>query len=126
MHPHQLNFTSLIESTKNNESTMTLALTPEEIEQLQFILKKYLPSTAEVWVFGSRVSGKNKPFSDVDLLIKDHNKIDRKIMNALDYALEESAFPFKVDLVDWQSINESFKKTFEQQPRIPLLFSFTR
>ncbi len=52
------------------------------------ILKNILPKNAKVWVFGSRVKGTVRKASDL---------------------------PYKVDVVDLQSIDENFKKIINQQ-----------
>jgi predicted nucleotidyltransferase len=45
-----------------------LAVKPDDLKTVLTILRRYIPDR-EVWAFGSRVSGKVKPFSDLDLAI---------------------------------------------------------
>ncbi len=47
---------------------MPLDVKPEHLEMVQAILRTHLPER-EVWAFGSRVNGKAKPASDLDLCV---------------------------------------------------------
>lgn len=72
------------------------------------ILSRHIPGKV-VWAFGSRVNGRAKPFSDLDLLIKSNDPIDSVTLFNLKDALSESDLPFRVDIVEWNSISEEFK-----------------
>jgi len=76
------------------------------------ILKKYVPG-CEVRVFGSRITTKTKKYSDLDLVIVGREKIVRKTMVLLKEAFEESDLSFRVEVLDWNGISESFKKVIE-------------
>lgn len=73
------------------------------------ILKKYFKNE-KYFVFGSRANNKNlKAFSDLDIAIQSVGKLE---LSDLTKALEElssSDLPFKVDLVDLNSISEEFR-----------------
>lgn len=88
-------------------------LNAEQKKIVLSILKKYF-ANEKFFIFGSRASGKNlKPFSDLDIAIQSSNKIS---MTTLAKTLEEFAasdLPFKVDLIDLQSISEEFKKNIK-------------
>ena len=65
-------------------------------------LKNYLTSTlphAKIYLFGSRARGEATPYSDVDIAIKS-DTLDFKEFAKIRFAIEESNFPYKVDLVD--------------------------
>ncbi len=86
------------------------------------ILKKYA-LLYEVWAFGSRVHGRNlKKFSDLDLVVQQKNnpkqKIDKKILQDLKNAFEESNIPYKVDIIDWAVINDDFKQIILKEYKI--------
>jgi len=72
---------------------------------LKSILAKY---DYNFYVFGSRITDKAKKFSDLDLLYFDD--IDDKIIAKLQEEFEESDLPYKVDLVNYNLCDESFKK----------------
>lgn len=90
----------------------SLDLTPAQRETLQSIVEKHLPN-ATVWAYGSRVKGTSRPTSDLDLVV--FTPPDRaRDVSQLREALEESSFPFRVDLFVWDDIPESFRPTIEQ------------
>lgn len=63
-----------------------------------------------VYIFGSRATGKNHPFSDVDILIEGEVSVenDSKI-GAIKELFEESNFPYKIDLVNEKHLAESYR-----------------
>ena len=79
---------------------------------LQF-LQQFLPEVG-VWAFGSRVKGSARATSDLDLVIFS-NPGQKSQVFALQEALEESSLPFKVDLLVWDEIPETFKANIRQQ-----------
>ena len=78
------------------------------------ILLNYLPS-ARVSVFGSRVKGTAKKFSDLDLSVNNSGPIDLKVLADLEEAFAESDLPIKVDIVDWHRISEAFQQHINEQ-----------
>jgi len=91
-------------------------LDDKDLKQVRVILKKHLPEH-EIWLFGSRVHGKNlKPFSDIDLAIIQPTT-NRQMMQLAD-AFSESDLPYKVDIIDWNNIDENFKKIIKIQYEI--------
>ena len=79
---------------------MTLDLTPEQKSIVLDILRAYVPRH-EVWVFGSRIKGTSKPYSDLDLAIITQHPLSLDILAALRDAFSSSDLPWKVDIVDW-------------------------
>jgi predicted nucleotidyltransferase len=72
---------------------------------------------ASVYLFGSRATGRHHPYSDVDLLYS--GEIPGIVMSEVKEAIEESSFPFKVDIVRDSELAESYRPTVIQQ-MIPL------
>lgn len=62
----------------------------------------------EVFIFGSRTQGKAREYSDVDIALKAYNKIPLSDILKIKTAFEDSTFPYKVDVVDLNSIDEKF------------------
>ena len=83
-------------------------LKPEHLDEVKRILYQYFPSS-EVRLYGSRTKGKARKDSDIDLVLVDKEKIDWRKLEAAKDAFSLSNLPFKVDILDWQSISESFK-----------------
>lgn len=77
------------------------------------ILQKHLPEI-EIKAFGSRVSGKAKPYSDLDLVIMGNQKVDPHVLAQLKEDFEESDIPFRVEILDGCDITDDFKKSIEQ------------
>jgi len=88
-------------------------LSPEHLALVRQILADHLPAV-EVRAFGSRVTGKSRPYSDLDLVIMSREKIDRPILYRLEEAFEASVLPFRVDVLDWQRLSGSFQRMIEQ------------
>ncbi len=91
-----------------------LHLTDSELNQVQQILKKHV-SEFVIWAFGSRVTGKAKKFSDLDLVIMTNDVFDIKKLFALKNDFSESNLPFKVDIVIWSDLDKDFKKIIENK-----------
>lgn len=80
-----------------------LNIEPKHLEIAQGILKKY---PYDFYVFGSRVTGKAKKLSDLDLCY--FASIPLKELLKLEDDFEESDLPYKVDLVDLNKCGKEF------------------
>lgn len=67
----------------------------------------------EVIAFGSRVHGKAKPYSDLDLAIRGAARLSIARLAALKEAFEESELTIRVDILDWQVISPEFRAVIE-------------
>ncbi len=76
------------------------------------ILNCFVPE-AEIIVFGSRIHGTAKPWSDLNLAIKVESLLDWKLLAEIKETFQESELPFRVDVLDWNDITESFRKAIE-------------
>jgi uncharacterized protein len=84
-------------------------VTDEQLILIKNLLSKY-PNTV---VYGSRVKGNNKKFSDLDICLKD--SISAYEHELLVEKFEKSALPFRVDLTEFDKVSESFKKIIESE-----------
>lgn len=91
-------------------------LTKDQCVLIESILRHHLPKNTEIWVFGSRTTSHHKPFSDLDLFIKSVSSINKNSLTQCEYTLEASSFPYKVDLLDWSSVNKKFRQVIENNP----------
>jgi len=66
---------------------------------------------ADVYIFGSRITGKFHPHSDVDVLysISGKRQIPLHEISNIKEAIEESRFPFTVDLVNEDDLAVSYR-----------------
>lgn len=83
-------------------------LKQDELLLIQSILEAFVPNHS-AWLFGSRTTQTIKPYSDVDLAIMTQHPLPTGVMAALSSAFTESDLPYKVDLVDWSTLDETFK-----------------
>lgn len=84
-------------------------LTESQLKLVQSILAEQLPRIP-VWVFGSRIKGTAKTYSDLDLALLTDKPLSIRQLRKLEEAFIDSSLPFKVDLIDWASCSESFKQ----------------
>ena len=72
----------------------------ETIEDLRkFLVDFFEGEEVGIFLFGSRARGDNSPFSDIDVAFLSSKDISDKL-TLLREIIEESNFPYKVDLVD--------------------------
>lgn len=90
-----------------------LELTPQELAEVKRILLVHVPDRT-VYAFGSRVRGKAKPFSDLDLAVMGETPLEFSQLSALKDAFAESNLPFRVDVIDWADTSESFRRIIEE------------
>ena len=82
-------------------------------EIVRSILQKHVPHCA-VWAFGSRAKWKAKEYSDLDLAIITDQPLSLDVSASLSDEFSESDLPWKVDVVDWATTSESFRKIIER------------
>lgn len=78
------------------------------------ILARHLPG-CEVRMFGSRVRGTARAYSDIDLVVMGSQAVPESVMSNLRDAFAESDLPYRVDLIDWNQITPEFRKIIEEQ-----------
>jgi type I restriction enzyme S subunit len=88
-------------------------ISPQNWQIVRDILQHHVPEL-EVWAFGSRAQCTAKPFSDLDIAIIGSEKRSVGLVAEVREAFQESALPFKVDIVDWAATDERFRKIIEQ------------
>ena len=76
------------------------------------ILRQHVPHL-EVWAFGSRARWTAKKYSDLDLAVLTDKPLPPATAADLRTAFDESTLPIKVDVVDWSTISDSFRKIIE-------------
>ncbi len=86
---------------------------PDHLEIIRAILCSHVPAR-KVWAFGSRVTWTAKTYSDLDLVILGNEPLDLGVLASLKEDFSESDLPWKVDVVDWASISESFRKIIKK------------
>ena len=86
---------------------------PADLETVRRILREHTPRL-EVCAFGSRVSWTARETSDLDLALMTAEPLSIARMAKLKAAFTASDLPFRVDIVDWASTSENFRKVIER------------
>lgn len=89
-------------------------LNPKHFEIVQHILAKHVPGS-EVRAFGSRVKWTAKDYSDLDLAVVGSKPLTLRQGRQLAEAFEESDLPIRVDVLDWHTISEEFKRIIAEE-----------
>ncbi len=63
---------------------------------------------ARVYIFGSRATGKNREFSDLDILYSIKDKPPLHTIGQIKDDIEDSHLPIKVDIVDLDELAPSY------------------
>jgi predicted nucleotidyltransferase len=92
----------------------SVTITEEELRIVDAILTEHVPDAA-VWAFGSRVTGRARPYSDLDLVIETDEPLRLAAIAALREAFTESELPWKVDLLDWSTISDDLRAEIRSQ-----------
>ena len=77
------------------------------------ILCRHAPRPCRVWAFGSRVRGRARRFSDLDLAFDAGRPLTFRDTAPLADAFDESDLPWRVDIVDLVTCSETFRREIE-------------
>ncbi len=77
------------------------------------ILQEHVPAL-EVWAFGSRARRTAKPYSDLDLVLITQKPLSLEELANVTHAFDSSDLSIHVDVVDWATTSETFRKIIEQ------------
>ena len=89
-------------------------LAPSHLRTVRQLLAGLAPE-CEVRVFGSRVAGNAKPYSDLDIVLIGGRRLPSVRVSALREAFAESDLPIRVDVLDWHAIPESFRNIITER-----------
>lgn len=92
-----------------------LHLRTSELAQLRQLLARYVPQ-AQVWAYGSRVTGQSHDTSDLDVVLRNPSDLKLPLENFWDLkeAVQNSTIAILVDLHDWAHLPEAFHRNIEQ------------
>jgi predicted nucleotidyltransferase len=90
-----------------------LDLSPRELAIVRDILRRHVPALA-VRAFGSRVKGTARRYSDLDLAVIAATPLPLSVRGALQEDFSESDLPFRVDVLDWATTNQAFRRIIEK------------
>ena len=92
-----------------------LYLEGKYLRALQVLLKEHV-SDAEIWAYGSRVTGQAHSGSDLDLVLRHATDLTKEVPNWLNLkrALQESTIPILIDLHLWWQLPKAFQENIKQ------------
>ncbi|MCB0307821.1 MAG: nucleotidyltransferase domain-containing protein [Bdellovibrionales bacterium] len=76
------------------------------------VIRAYLPK-CKILAFGSRIQGNARKYSDLDLAIDCKKLVPLLELGHLREVFSESNLLFKVDLVDFQSVDPNFQQIIQ-------------
>lgn len=91
-----------------------LDLRADHLRLVQDILQSHVPGI-EVRAFGSRVTDRAKPHSDLDLALIADQPTPHLTLALLEAAFSDSDLPFRVDVVDWATLSPHFRRIVAQR-----------
>ena len=93
-----------------------LDLPPAYRRMLIELLATHAPD-AEVWAYGSRVNGQAHEGSDLDLVVRNPDRLaaPQTRLHLLRDALTESDLPILVEVLDWARIPEDMRREIARQ-----------
>ena len=89
-------------------------LQPAQLQEIRRILAEHAPD-CEVRAFGSRINGRAQKYSDLDLALVRKERINWRKLEALKDAFAESDLPMMIDVLDWNSISDEFRRVIEDE-----------
>ena len=93
---------------------MKFGLTPDQYEFIhRTVVIPLAAKGGSVWCYGSRARGDHRPFSDLDLMVDSTTDLSPEVGHIRE-RLDESNFPFKVDLVQLSEFAKSYRPGFEK------------
>ena len=90
---------------------------PQAREIVLDVLARHLPDR-EVRLMGSRLTGGAKPFSDLDLIVIGDEPLALGTLAELRDAFDDSDLPFVVDIIEWSSASEAFRRVMAESGQL--------
>lgn len=82
---------------------------PDNVTKSLAILKERLDDDSNIFIFGSRAQKNHKPSSDWDIGFTQKRPLELYEFLLLKKEIRESAWPLKVDVVDFSRVTDDFK-----------------
>ncbi len=81
------------------------------LQEIRHIIFRFLnPREYKVFIFGSRALGSGRKFSDIDIGIEGDQPMPSHMLMNIEEAFEESNIPYTVEVVDFSTVSDDFKK----------------
>mgnify|MGYP001564578348 CR=1 FL=1 len=73
-------------------------------------VQKYMGNDVQVFIFGSRATGTNRKWSDVDIGVLGQDKVPGDKLFLIEDDIADTDIPYRVDVVDFKTIAPEFAK----------------
>lgn len=93
-------------------SSKKIDLSDEVIKELIRILKA--ASAPNGILFGSRVTGKSRKNSDIDICIRSEDGVPHSLLGTLSELAEESSIPYIVEFSDYEALPDNFRAQIDR------------
>ena len=93
---------------------MNHGIDEESKRKIIAVVSALFPS-AEIYLFGSRARGTHSQWSDIDIALKENEKISRYAIAEAVSMLEASNMPYKIDIVDFNSVTSDMRESIEDE-----------
>ena len=86
------------------------------LREIKEIVFRFIPKNqARVYLYGSWARGEERPTSDIDIGVCPLQEISPALLSDLSEALEESAVPYRVEVVNLDETSKAFReRVFEE------------
>jgi len=93
-----------------------LKLSLDYLLLVKAILKQNAPHL-DVWAYGSRVNGNCHDASDLDLVLRNPDDLQKPLENLsqIKQSFIDSKLPILVDVMDWACLPDSFREEIEKR-----------
>ncbi len=81
----------------------------KDLAIIESVVQEHVPDGYEVFVFGSRVRGGDRKYSDIDIGIKGKKRLEMRKLGLIKAELEESMLPYRIDVVDFKRVGDRFR-----------------
>ena len=93
---------------------MNYGIDEESKRKIVAVLSALFPQ-AEIYLFGSRARKTHSQWSDIDITLKEDKKISRYAIGEAVSMLGASNMPYKIDVVDFNSVTDDMRKSIEDE-----------
>ena len=94
--------------------TRIAGLSETQLKKILSCIHLHLPE-AHIFAFGSRITGKPRKYSDLDIALDAHAPIDLSVLTKIKNSLSETNIPILIDLIDYRSVADDFKAIIDKQ-----------
>lgn len=97
---------------------LTFGLRATDLVYMKNLFEQYT-DIDQVWLYGSRAKGTNRPGSDVDLALVGPQVKQETVRHILAMLADESPMPFFFDVLHWDSLsNQSLKAEIQRTAQL--------